>query len=105
LKKFLLGAAACVSLLGLSTANAQDATASFCGTVVKVHASECIVVKPANAGDTTYEVSKAQPKPMLGQMIEGTGTPGDSSSCPAGSTHLTAIRWHPVSTCPAAKSP
>lgn len=109
-----LAACAGAAILGLSTAAiaqsgsamtaapaAPSGTASFCGVVVKLHASECIAVKSNDAAGTLYEITSAHNRPLQGQMISGTGATGDTSTCTSG-THLSRVSWHPVSSCPMA---
>ena len=45
------------------------ATASFCGTVVKLTQRGCVGVKSSMVDQPTYEVSSATPKPIVGMLI------------------------------------
>jgi len=73
-------------------------TASFCGTVVKLTERGCIGVK-STAGQPTYEITSATPKPIVGMLIAGSGTAGGASICMQGA-HLTNITWQRTQACP-----
>lgn len=72
--------------------------ASFCGTVVKLTDRGCIGVKSL-AGQPTYEITSATPKPIVGMLIAGSGTAGGASICMQGA-HLTNITWQRTQACP-----
>jgi hypothetical protein len=72
--------------------------ASFCGTVVKLTERGCIGVKSA-AGQPTYEITSATPKPIVGMLIAGSGTSGGAPICKQGA-HLSNITWQRTQACP-----
>jgi hypothetical protein len=72
--------------------------ASFCGTVVKLTERGCIGVKSA-AGQPTYEITSATPKPIVGMLIAGSGTAAGASVCMHGA-HLSNITWQRAQACP-----
>jgi hypothetical protein len=100
---------ACVSGLSITVAFAQGgsmsgpsaAPASFCGMVAKGVEAGCLIVKNSFPV-ATYNISSADPKPTVGKMIQGSGTPGGISTCMQG-TVLTGVKWQYVAVCPAAK--
>lgn len=97
-----VGAVAQSSAPGSSMAPAVK-MASFCGAVVKLTEHDCIGVNSTGPADRgLYEITSAKPKPAVGTMIEGSGTPGGMTICMQG-THLTNVQWHKVAVCPAAK--
>jgi hypothetical protein len=70
--------------------------ASFCSPVIALVEGGCIGV---HGGTTLYEISSANPKPTVGQLISGSGTPsGAPTFCQQG-THLINVTWHVVATC------
>jgi hypothetical protein len=73
-------------------------TASFCGTVVKLTERGCIGVK-SMAGQPTYEITSATPKPIVGMLIAGSGTTAGASICAQGA-HLMNIAWQRTQACP-----
>jgi len=77
------------------------ASRSFCGTVVMLTEAGCIGVKSSMVGQPVYEITSARPKPPVGSLISGSGTPGGVSFCMQG-THLARVRWTKAAACPLA---
>lgn len=74
---------------------------SFCGRVVALTTTPCIGVNSVMPPLGLYEITSANPKPAVGTMISGTGTPGGVSTCMQG-THLNNVAWHNIHMCPLA---
>ena len=89
------------SSMGGSAMKMPAATASFCGTVVKLSERGCIGVKPSLVDQPTYEITSATPKPTIGMLIAGSGTTGGASFCMQGA-HLAGITWQRTQACPLA---
>jgi hypothetical protein len=91
------------SMSGPSTMAAPAATANFCGTVIALVEAGCIGVKSSMPGGPLYEITSANPKPAVGMLIVGSGTPGGVSFCQQG-THLTNVKWQKAAACPLSKA-
>jgi hypothetical protein len=106
-----IGFALSLSTLALAPGYAQAASAtkpssaagqkSFCGRVVALTTAPCIGVNSVMPPLGLYEITSANPKPAVGTMISGTGTPGGVSVCMQG-THLNNVAWHKIQMCPLA---
>jgi hypothetical protein len=70
--------------------------------VVKLTEATCIGVKGSMVGQPMYEITSANPKPAVGQMITGSGVTGGSSICMQG-THLSDVKWSKAAACPLTK--
>lgn len=84
----------------MASAPAASKNESFCGTVVKLTEANCIGVKSSTiTGQRVYEITSANPKPKVGALITGSGTPGGVSMCMEG-THLNDVKWQKAAACP-----
>jgi len=83
----------------MSTASANAATVSFCGTVQRVDPHSCLLVNPSEPIGTAYDITGAKPVPKIGEMIAGTGTSNGTSTC-GNATRLTKVKWHGPAICP-----
>ena len=88
---------ACAGLVASPVMAASEQPVSFCGTVVALTESGCIAV---TVGTVKYEIGAADPKPEVGAVIAGSGTPANAvTTCQEG-VHLTNITWKVVASCP-----
>ncbi|HXC55710.1 MAG TPA: hypothetical protein VNU97_10460 [Rhizomicrobium sp.] len=103
----LCGALAMLSLTAAAAAPPSNAMApmpakvGFCGPVVKLVEDHCIAVKTSGFGGShTYEITSANPKPSVGEQIQGSGVADGSPTICMQGTHLTAVTWKKVAVCP-----
>ena len=100
--KSLAAAAAATLALAPAAAGAGDAPApvKVCGAVVALTEASCIGVR---TGGQTYEISGAKPRPSVGDVIVLTGTPSNAMTICMEGTHLAAVTWTKVTSCPVSR--
>lgn len=84
-----MAAAAAVSLVGVSAAEAK--TVQFSGCTARGVEGGCLVVRD---GARVYDITPARPRPAVDRAIAGTGTPFTGPSTCMQGTRLTHISWH-----------